>query len=131
MGDCPLEAEQEYTSRTGQKPPAYLTRPQNIWPTSAPWFRSGLYNYYNAILPISLKVIRLLALALDLDEDAFMKDYFKFPITGMRPLHYPPGPADTEGGEESIGLGAHSDFSCKLKHLSSKSACMVDPWCWC
>ncbi|CZR59381.1 uncharacterized protein PAC_09273 [Phialocephala subalpina] len=112
MGDCPLEPEQNYTSKTGQQPPSKLKRPQNIWPSTAPWFREGLYEYYNAVLPVSLKLVRLLALGMGLDEDSFLDSFFNFPITGMRPLHYPPvAPEDKETDSQNIGLGAHSDFS--------------------
>ncbi|KAH6671988.1 2og-Fe oxygenase family protein [Halenospora varia] len=112
MGDCPLEPEQSYKEKTGQNPPSHLKRPQNIWPSSAPWFRAGLYKYYNEVLPLSLKLVRLLALGLEIDEDEFMRDFFNFPITGMRPLHYPPvPPEDKENDVQNIGLGAHSDFS--------------------
>ena len=115
LGDCPLEPEQAYEQKTGEGPPSHLKRPQNIWPSSAPWFRSGIYRYYNEVLPLSLKLVRLLALGLGLDEDDFMKYFFKFPITGMRPLHYPPvPPEDKDNDVQNIGLGAHSDFSCML-----------------
>ena len=118
MGDCPLEPEQRYIEKMGEAPPAKLKRPQNVWPTSAPWYREGLYKYYNKVLPVSLKLVRLLALSLGLDEDKFLRDFFKFPITGMRALHYPPVPP--EGREKdvlNIGLGAHADFSCTLIHF--------------
>ncbi|KAH7393482.1 Clavaminate synthase-like protein [Cadophora sp. MPI-SDFR-AT-0126] len=112
IGDCPLEPEQQYTKKTGKTTPSNLKRPQNIWPKSAPWYRDGLYRYYNEVLPVSLKLVRLLALSLKLDEDKFLEDFFNFPITGMRALHYPPvPPEDKEKDELNIGLGAHSDFS--------------------
>ncbi|KAK0099744.1 hypothetical protein ONS95_013363 [Cadophora gregata] len=112
IGDCPLEPEQRYREKTGKAPPQNLKRPQNIWPSSAPWYRDGLYRYYNEVLPVSLKLVRLLALSLKLDEDKFLGDFFTFPITGMRALHYPPvPPEDKEKDELNIGLGAHSDFS--------------------
>jgi isopenicillin N synthase-like dioxygenase len=109
MGDCPLEPEQNYVAMTGHQPPSNIHRPQNIWPTEAPWWREGLYNYYNILLPLSLKLVRLMALAFDLEETAF-DHYFKFPITGIRTLHYPPMPPDSEPG--AVGLGAHSDNTC-------------------
>ena len=119
MGDCPLEPEQAYTLKTGQEPPAHLKRAQNIWPSSAPWFRDGLYRYYNQVLPISMKLVRLLALSFEIDEREFLERFFKFPITGMRPLHYPPAAPEAESGEQqSIGLGAHSDFSCRRPYPS-------------
>lgn len=123
MGDCPLEPDQAYTTKTGSPPPAHLKRPQNLWPEyCAPWFRTGLYKYYNEVLPLSLKLVRLLALALGVDEEKFMKDYFKFPIAGMRALHYPKA-EEVEEGEENIGLGAHADFSC----MSSSLLTRIDP----
>lgn len=110
MGDCYLEPEQAYTAKTGQKPPAHVTKPQNIWPEGAPWFREGLYEYYDHVLPLAMKLVGIIALAFGLDERAF-DGTFRFPITGMRPLHYPPVDA-AEDGEENVGLGAHADFSC-------------------
>ncbi|KAH7386988.1 2og-Fe oxygenase family protein [Phaeosphaeria sp. MPI-PUGE-AT-0046c] len=108
MGDCYLEPEQAYTSKTGRQPPSHVTKPQNIWPEGAPWFREGLYKYYDQILPLAMKLVRIIALAVELDESAF-EDKFQFPITGMRPLHYPPTPSDA--ADENVGLGAHADFS--------------------
>jgi isopenicillin N synthase-like dioxygenase len=110
MGDCPIEAEQDYVGKTGHQPPPNITKPQNIWPTRAPWWREGLYKYYNHVLPLSMKLVKIFALAFDLDESAFDK-FFNFPITGMRALYYPPTPADD--GAFNVGLGAHADFSCK------------------
>lgn len=108
MGDCVIEPEQDYLGKTGRQPPPHITKPQNIWPSKAPWWREGLYKYYNHVLPLAMKLVKVFALAFDLDETAF-DNYFKFPITGMRALYYPPTPADD--GEPSIGLGAHADFS--------------------
>lgn len=112
MGDCVIEPEQDYLGKTGRQPPPHITKPQNIWPSKAPWWREGLYKYYNHVLPLAMKLVKVFALAFDLDETAF-DNYFKFPITGMRALYYPPTPADD--GEPSIGLGAHADFSCKSR----------------
>ncbi|KAI5917425.1 2og-Fe oxygenase family protein [Camillea tinctor] len=108
MGDCVIEPEQNYTGKTGQSPPSHITQSQNIWPRNEPWWREGLYNYYNYILPLSMKLVKLFALAFDLPETAF-DGFFKFPITGMRALYYPPTPVDKDSA--SVGLGAHSDFS--------------------
>ncbi|KUI71077.1 hypothetical protein VM1G_06794 [Cytospora mali] len=98
----------DYVGKTGRQPPSHITNPQNIWPKDAPWWREGLYNYYNHILPLAMKLVKIFALAFDLDETALDK-YFNFPITGMRALYYPPTPVDNDS--PSIGLGAHSDFS--------------------
>lgn len=108
MGDCVIEPEQDYQGKTGETAPTHITKPQNVWPSEAPKFRAGMYQYYNAVLPLALKLMRMFALALEGDESAFDR-YFKFPITGMRALHYPPMPPDSEANAN--GLGAHSDFS--------------------
>ncbi|ROW06097.1 hypothetical protein VMCG_04487 [Cytospora schulzeri] len=108
MGDCVIEPEQDYVGKTGYQPPPHITQPQNIWPKDAPWWREGLYNYYNQILPLAMKLVKIFALAFDLEETA-LDNYFQFPITGMRALYYPPTPVDDES--PSIGLGAHADFS--------------------
>ncbi|KAJ9142999.1 2og-Fe oxygenase family protein [Pleurostoma richardsiae] len=108
MGDCVIEPEQDYAGRTGRPPPGHITKAQNIWPSGAPWWRAGLYEYYNQIFPLSMKLAKVIALAFDLDEGAF-DPLFKFPITGMRALYYPPTPLDKDAN--NVGLGAHADFS--------------------
>jgi len=110
MGDCVIEPEQNYRGKTGQEPPSHITRPQNIWPSAAPWWRQGLYEYYNHILPLGMNLVRIFALAFGLEEHYF-DPIFRFPITGMRALHYPPTPVDKDAS--SVGLGAHADFSCE------------------
>lgn len=113
MGDCVMEPEQDYVGKTGHQPPPHITRAQNIWPERAPWWREGMYKYYSHVMPLAMKLVKIFALAFDQDETSFDQD-FKFPITGMRALHYPPTPSDEES--PSIGLGAHADFSCKSRY---------------
>lgn len=110
MGDDPLEPEQGYEARTGHAVPSKIKRPQNLWPESAPFWREGLYAYYQKLFPLSMKIVKIMALAFDLPENSF-DHLFKFPITGMRALHYPSLP---DHDETAIGLGPHTDFTCKL-----------------
>jgi isopenicillin N synthase-like dioxygenase len=63
-----------------------------------------------------MKLMRILALAFDLKEEAF-DSVFRFPITGMQPLLYPP--TLMERDKRNAGLGAHSDFSSMLTACSS------------
>lgn len=112
MGDCVIEPEQRYREKTGCAPPTHIIKSQNIWPEKAPWFRAGLYKYYEEILNVATRLIPIFALAFGVAKDA-LQDNFDFPITGMRALHYPPLPPD--GDEHAIGLGAHADFSCKCR----------------
>lgn len=118
MGDCVIEPEQDYIGKVGSEPPAHITKPQNIWPSKAPYFRKGVYRYYQSVLPLAMKLVRMFALAFDLEESA-LDEHFKFPITGMRPLHYPPMPAETSA--DGIGLGAHADFSCRKNLISGRT----------
>lgn len=111
MGDCVIEPEQDYRGKTGRDPPAHITKPQNIWPPRAPFMREAMYKYYKAIYPLAMKLVRIMALALDQEGTAFDK-YFTLPITGLRALHYPPAPVESE--IHTVGLGAHSDFSCTV-----------------
>lgn len=64
-----------------------------------------MYAYNAAILSFSKKLMRLIALALDLDESYFdhMAD---FPMAGLRALHYPSQEIATD-----VGIGAHADYS--------------------
>ncbi|KAK4503954.1 hypothetical protein PRZ48_004869 [Zasmidium cellare] len=119
MGDCVIEPEQDYCGQTGHNPPAKIAKPQNIWPSATPWFREGMYRYYDAVYPLAMKLVKLFALAFDLEEDAFEKD-FRFPIWGLRALHYPPLPPDSEANAN--GLGAHADFSWFTMVLQDKVA---------
>lgn len=67
--------------------------PQNQWPAHYPELRRALYKWYLATYRFARALLRIFALALGLDEDAF-EDQYKFPIVGMRALHYPPQPPD-------------------------------------
>lgn len=71
-----------------------------------------MYNYYNHVLPLAMKLVKIFALAFDMEETALDR-YFSFPITGMRALYYPPTPVEDDDDSPSIGLGAHADFSCR------------------
>jgi isopenicillin N synthase-like dioxygenase len=64
-----------------------------------------MYQYNDAILEFSKKLMRMIALALDLKEDYFdhMAD---FPMSGLRALHYPSQEVSTD-----VGIGAHADYS--------------------
>lgn len=72
-------------------------------------------------MKFSNELLHLIALSLDLDENHFAP-LMKFPMAGMRPLHYPPQDIASD-----IGLGAHADYSwvTLVNQLSSVQALEV------
>lgn len=90
---------------TGEEGKAYFI--PNIWPDRPAGFRRAANAYYAAMEELVGHLMRLAALALDLDEDWF-EDKIDRHVTAMRINHYPPQPvAPTEG---QIRAGAHTDF---------------------
>lgn len=83
----------------------YPSQPTNQWPEKPAAFRSTILEYRKAVLAFSLKLVQIIALALNLPEDHF-DAMMKFPAGGIRPLHYPSQEMNTD-----IGLGAHADYS--------------------
>lgn len=78
----------------------------NQWP-DMPLFRAPLEAYFAAVRDFGLKLLKLFACSLDLEDDFFVKHYTK-PTILMRLMHYPPQEHATD--EHSIGATAHTDF---------------------
>jgi isopenicillin N synthase-like dioxygenase len=83
----------------------------NQWPAEAvlPGFRAAILDYYAAMEALAKRLMRGMALSLDLDENWFA-DKLKKPLAYLRLLHYPPQPGTID--EREIGCGAHSDYGC-------------------
>ncbi len=79
----------------------------NQWPPGLPSFRSALQDYFQAMLELAIRLMRLLALSLDLAEDYF-EAFCHEPVALLRLLHYPQQPATPNLGEK--GCGAHTDW---------------------
>lgn len=79
----------------------------NQMPSQLALFAETCDAYHGAMLTLARKLIRAIALSLDLPADYFEKLQRK-PITIQRLLHYPPqtGPVSLE----EIGIGAHTDY---------------------
>lgn len=74
----------------------------NQWPADLPGFAPTMKAYFAAMLDLGERMMRGIALSLDLDEDHFA-DFGKGAYAILRLLHYPPRP-----GEK--GAGEHTDF---------------------
>ena len=78
----------------------------NQWPSeeNLPDFRETYLKYFSRMLSLSRDLMRIFALALEIDEE-FFDSKARYPGAMSRMLHYPPQPV-----QEMIveGLGAHT-----------------------
>ncbi|KAL4326417.1 hypothetical protein GQ457_11G022410 [Hibiscus cannabinus] len=84
----------------------------NQWPSEEdlPSWRSTVETYYQKVASVGTKLLSLIALSLNLDEDLFEKlGALNDPLAMMGLLHYPGDHLDSSN-EEIHGASAHSDF---------------------
>ncbi len=79
----------------------------NLWPADMHSFRTAVSNYWRAMEELSSRVMRIFALALDLDEDFFHARSDRH-VTNMRINYYPAQDRPPEPGQ--LRAGAHSDY---------------------
>ena len=87
-------------------PPVIDRPPRNTWPASNDAFRHALTEYYNHVHAFSVKLLRIFALALGIEETSFDK-IATFPMAFMRAIHYL-GQKSADGKEG--GISAHTDY---------------------
>jgi isopenicillin N synthase-like dioxygenase len=99
----------------------------NRWPAEdlCPGFRAAMEDYHSALQALSNRLLRVLALALDMPVD-FFADKFDRPVATLRPLHYPPRVGDPNAGE--LGAGAHTDFGCFTLLLTDREPGLQIQW---
>lgn len=79
----------------------------NLWPDDMPAFRWAITNYWRAMEMLSARLMRIFALALDLDENFFIVRSNRH-VTNMRVNYYPAQDRPPEPGQ--LRAGAHSDY---------------------
>jgi isopenicillin N synthase-like dioxygenase len=79
----------------------------NIWPEGSTDFRSAFETYFRAMDALALHVLRLFAVALDLDW-TFFDDKVDQTTSVLRTIWYPPQPEPPEPGQ--LRAGEHSDY---------------------
>lgn len=79
----------------------------NQWPDWLPGFKPVIARYTAAVEQAARRIIRTVALALDLPETA-LDPFFARPTTFLRLLHYPPQPASSP--DDQFGSAPHTDY---------------------
>ncbi len=79
----------------------------NVWPVEIAGFREYGYGLYQALDALGSRVLRALALHIDLAED-FFADKTNFGNSILRPIHYPP---ITATNIPNVRAGAHEDIN--------------------
>lgn len=81
--------------------------PPNVWPTEVDGFQEHGYGLYEALDALGTRVLRALALHINLAED-FFADKTNFGNSILRPIHYPP---ITTTDIPNVRAGAHEDIN--------------------
>ena len=79
----------------------------NLWPDRMPEFRPAIAAYWQAMEELSMRLQRIFALALDLEEDFFESRSSRH-VSNMRVNYYPAQDRPPEPGQ--LRAGAHSDY---------------------
>ena len=77
------------------------------WPRALPAFREAVLAYQAAMEAFCRRLLRPMALALNLPPDALLP-YFEKPTTFLRLLHYPPQAPDSP--DDAFGSAPHTDY---------------------
>lgn len=81
--------------------------PGNVWPSEVTEFRDSAQALYHALDHLGRRVLRAMALYLNIDEDYF-EQTTREGNSILRAIHYPPVDADPRG---SIRAGQHEDIN--------------------
>ncbi len=90
-----------------RRPEAYPSFAPNLWPVRPVELRAAWTEYYRAMEGLAARVMRIFAVALDLDEH-FFDDKTDRHISGIRANHYPEQVEAPRPGQ--VRAGAHTDY---------------------
>ncbi|KAL2814099.1 Clavaminate synthase-like protein [Aspergillus cavernicola] len=100
-----LSADPERTVDDVLPPDIYSLYGENQWPSDSILFdfQKTYLTYFREALSLSRKLMRVFALALDMEED-FFDPMMKYPGVASRMLHYPPQPVEGEADYECFTI---------------------------
>ena len=112
--DAPPDIKESFNGGPAQAP-AGLADPEaldfcfapTIWPEAPDGFRAAWQAYYAAMEDLAARIMRALAVALNLPED-FFAPFLSAPVSALRALNYPALSAPPRAGQ--IRAGAHTDY---------------------
>lgn len=97
----------EFDARTLADLAAVPLMGPNQWPDFPPAMQPALSAYFEACIALGRRLLRLFALALDIEPDYFSHGFERTMSRGST-LYYPPQSA--EQGAEQFGIGPHTDW---------------------
>mmetsp|Transcript_12026 Transcript_12026/g.18451 ORF Transcript_12026/g.18451 Transcript_12026/m.18451 type:complete len:304 (-) Transcript_12026:160-1071(-) len=102
---------EEGSTLQDQKESLNLTLPvrEEIWPKNPSQLRSVCQTYYESVQKLASQLMRLFALALELDEH-FFDDKVNRPYTTLRLLNYPESVIQKEASSTEIRNAEHTDY---------------------
>jgi isopenicillin N synthase-like dioxygenase len=81
----------------------------NKWPDDLPWFRQPVEAYGKAVAALGTRLLRLIALSLEMPAH-FFDGMFDKPCTTHSMIHYPPQPGQAGTDEREFGASQHTDY---------------------
>ncbi len=79
----------------------------NLWPARPAGFQSTMMEYYNVMTGLSMRMLRIMTHALDVDEDFFI-DKFDHQSSAVRLINYPAQTSAPDDGQ--LRAGVHTDY---------------------
>ena len=80
---------------------------RNLFPRRPPELRAAVLDYLDALGGVATRVLRAVAVSLDLEPEYFAERYTANPTVLFRIFHYPPA---SSGAGGDWGVGEHTDY---------------------